>query len=95
MRSVIRKDWFVCLSLALLVLALIWLGGVVGCASVPAVAVKTFCLPLKPYTASDQNAAAAELSAWPNHPTITRFILDYEAMRDADRACMVAAGAAP
>ncbi len=55
------------------------------CATVPTQA----CLPLKPYSGQEMQRLAAEIEALP--PTSTQLpaiVADYEAMRDADRACL-------
>ncbi len=71
-----------------LLLAALWLTSTAGsCATTsagPAV-----CLPLKPYTAAQQAQIAADLAALPPAATaLPGLVEDYEAMRDADRACM-------
>ena len=67
-----------------LALALAW--ALTGCAG-PA-AVMQSCLPLKPYTAGFQAQAAAELAKLPPEDPLGMMIVDYGAMRGADRACL-------
>lgn len=51
--------------------------------------VATQCLPLVTYSPQDQNEFAAEVSALDSakNAQVLRFLEDYEAMRNADRAC--------
>ena len=65
-----------------------------GCAT-PTVDVQVQCLPLKEYTPAQQQqltAALAMMSMKPGPSTaiLSEIIIDYERMRDADRACMAA-----
>lgn len=69
-------------------LALPLCGLLAMCATMPAT--KTVCLPLKPYTAAEQDQASAELQALPPGSFITQMVGDYGAMRAADRACQAA-----
>lgn len=51
---------------------------------------KTVCIPMVPYSAADQNTFADEAEALKQtgkFPQTLRFLGDYKAMRDADRAC--------
>lgn len=48
------------------------------------------CLPLKPYTAAEQAAQGASLAKLPADDPLVGLVLDYGAMRDADRACQQA-----
>lgn len=51
---------------------------------------KTVCLPMVPYSAADQSTFADEAEALKQtgkFPQTLRFLGDYKAMRDADRAC--------
>ncbi len=70
-------------------LAIALCASLAACATGPAV--KTACLPLKPYTAAEQAQWASELMALPPGAMLMRISLDYVAMRDADRACLKAA----
>lgn len=58
-----------------------------GCATAPS-PVKTLCLPLKPYTATEQQAMADALDALPPGSPLSAAMADYAAMRAADRACL-------
>lgn len=57
-----------------------------ACATVPTP--KAVCLPLKAYTAQEQAALAAAVAALPPGSDLIAAVLDYERMRDADRACL-------
>lgn len=46
------------------------------------------CLPLKEYTAAEQQEAASELSRMPKSAEIPKMIVDYGELRSADRECM-------
>lgn len=73
---------------AIWLLPLIALG---GCATTPAPTdVAASCLPMAEYTLADQGQFAGEvdnLSKSQQYPLTLRFLGDYKAMRDADRAC--------
>lgn len=45
------------------------------------------CLPLKAYTKAQQQEAAQELAKLPQSSVVAQMVVDYAAMRDADRAC--------
>lgn len=45
------------------------------------------CAPLRAWNAADQHQALLEYQALPQQATLRQFILDYESMRDAARAC--------
>ena len=51
-------------------------------------AVHSQCLPLKAYSSAEQKALAVELRALAAGSTLAEIVRDYEAMRDADRACL-------
>lgn len=72
-------------KLAIAAAAVAALAEVAACKTVPAVT--TTCLPLKPYTAADQQQLAAEVASLPPGSALARAMADYAAMRDADRAC--------
>lgn len=57
-----------------------------ACGTVPAA--KTICLPLKPYTPTEQAALAAQVAALPVGSDLIAAMIDYSHMRDADRACL-------
>lgn len=65
-----------------------------GCAGQPetqtVTATKTICLPLATFTPSEDQELATELAELQNLklPMITKAVLDDEAMRMADRACL-------
>lgn len=59
-----------------------------ACASIPTP--KAVCLPLKPYTAQEQARLAAAIATLEPGSDIIGAILDYQRMRDADRACPAA-----
>lgn len=44
------------------------------------------CLPMATYTQAQQDAALIEYTGLPPHFVLRRFMLDYEALRDANRA---------
>jgi len=50
--------------------------------------VKIVCLPLTNYTLAQQAALSKELKQLAPDSTVNEFIIDYERMRDADRACL-------
>lgn len=54
------------------------------------VTVKTECLPLTPYTQAQQQALANAMVAagLDDNSPIAQAIVDYERMRDEDRACL-------
>lgn len=60
-----------------------------GCQHLAATQVQ--CLPLKAYSPADQLAIGAALSAVPDDAPLAQAMIDYEHMRDADRACLAAA----
>jgi len=63
--------------------------GLLGaCQTLPAP--KTVCLPLKPYTTEEQARLGAQLAVLPSGSDLVGAILDYQRMRDADRACLAA-----
>lgn len=58
-----------------------------GCATAPPpLDVKIQCLPMVTYSAADQKALASELPH--DGPGAQRFMMDYLAMRTANRACL-------
>lgn len=63
-----------------------------GCASQPAKlpppAPVATCLPLKRYDADQQKALASSLASLPPETPVAQAMVDYLAMRDADRACL-------
>lgn len=59
-----------------------------SCAATPIAVSKVECPPLKTYTPEDQVALGAELAKLPSDSAIAGAITDYQAMRDADRACI-------
>lgn len=65
-----------------------------GCASPPATIVQTLCLPMKEYSATDQKALSAELKTKliMDGSQIARIVIDYKALRDANRACQMQFG---
>lgn len=84
------RDWNVRLYFTLLVLILLGLCffALSGCTSTPTVDIQAHCLPLVPYSPAQQSQLAAELhEVTPGHPMLAQAMLDYEALRDADRAC--------
>lgn len=56
-----------------------------ACATVPVVT--THCIPLRPYTASEQAALKADFDRLPEGPA-KEAIRELYRMRQADRACM-------
>lgn len=71
-----RAAFFVLLSLS-------------SCAAIPmAPDVQASCLPLKAYTAAEQAQLSTELKKLSQDSAILGVMLDYEKMRDADRACI-------
>jgi hypothetical protein len=60
-----------------------------ACAHVqaPAAAPQVVCLPLKQYDPAEQKAMAAQLQTLPSTSPVAMAMVDYLAMRDADRAC--------
>jgi hypothetical protein len=60
-----------------------------GCATHPAPtpAPQVVCLPLRSYTKAQQQQAATELAKLPQSSELAQMVVDYGAMRDADRAC--------
>lgn len=62
-----------------------------GCTTIPGIQVQ--CLPQRTYTRAWQTAFAAELRALEMRgdvPHVAEAIVDYERLRDADRACLAA-----
>lgn len=59
-----------------------------ACAGTPAP--KAICVPLKPYTAAEQAALAAQVAMLPVGSDLIAAMIDYSHMRDADRACLAA-----
>lgn len=70
--------------------ALILLSGCAGTLPAPSVAVQQACLPMATYTAAQEQAVGAELAAFKPADPILLFIIDYGAMRAANRACLAA-----
>lgn len=71
----------VALSFALLFMA--------SCAATPVpVDVQVSCLPLRAYSPSEQAQLSKELQSQAPDSMVSTAIIDYERMRDADRACM-------
>lgn len=62
--------------------------GVAACGTVPAA--KLTCLPLKAYTPQEQGRLAVAVAALPPGSDLIQAMLDYQRMRDADRACAAA-----
>ena len=58
-----------------------------GCLTRP-VDVQVHCLPMKDYSAAEQEALAAALAPLPADSVIVQFVIDYGAMRAANRACI-------
>lgn len=58
-----------------------------GCATVDRPVI-TACLPMVEYSTDEQSRAASELDALPHGSVIGRFVVDYGAMRAANRACL-------
>lgn len=64
-----------------------------GCASqpgpalAPQIVTRLQCLPMVSYSKEEQAQAADELSKLPAGSMLARFVVDYGAMRSADRAC--------
>lgn len=58
-------------------------GLLLGCASVP----REGCLPMKVYTAGEQEALANALAVLPPESPLVHAMEDYGALRDANRAC--------
>ena len=82
------------------ILAALMLAGLTGCATpnapapaTPTVDVKFECLPLPAYSAADQAEFAKEVAALNPYADreVLRFLGDYKAMRDGDRACLAKA----
>lgn len=48
------------------------------------------CLPMASYTRAEQERAAAELESLPPGSMLARFVVDYGALRAANRACEAA-----
>lgn len=59
-----------------------------SCAATPIAVSKVECPPLKTYAPADQAALGVELAKLPADSPLAAAMLDYQAMRDADRACM-------
>lgn len=79
-----RGFWIFCVMLAgaeALTLA------ATACATHPAAAITTTCLPLKTYSPAEQKALAEQLATIPKGSPLDLAMQDYGAMRDADRAC--------
>lgn len=57
------------------------------CACKTTVDVQTTCLPVKPYTAAQQQQMAAELAALPLGSVLAQAMVDYGQMRAGARAC--------
>ena len=53
----------------------------------PAVVIRLQCLPLANYTPEQQKKAAAELQSLPQGSELGAMMVDYGALRSADRAC--------
>ena len=70
------------------ILASLLCASLAACATTPAV--KVVCLPLKSYSPQEQAALGAELAGLPAGSMLARAMIDYEALRDADRACLAA-----
>lgn len=56
------------------------------------VVTRTECLPMRDYTPAEQRQAEEELRALPQNSEIAKFVVDYGAMRAANRACRAASG---
>lgn len=54
----------------------------------PVPIVHAFCLPMKDYTAAEQQKAAGEIERLPAGSEIGQMIADYGDMRNADRECL-------
>lgn len=57
----------------------------VACANLPAA--HSVCLPMKSYTAAQQQAVAAQLAALPPDSPVAGLVVDYGQLRAANRAC--------
>lgn len=64
--------------------------GAAGCATrpapIPPVAAPV-CLPMRSYSPAEQKALADQLETLPQDSPVSRAFIDYERLRDADRAC--------
>lgn len=60
------------------------------CACAAGVDIQVHCLPLASYTPAQEAELAVEIKALPQNSLLLRAMLDYEALRDADRACLAA-----
>ena len=60
-----------------------------GCASAPVIQPVTICLPMRDYSTDDQKALGAAVAQLEATNPIVSALLDYEAMRAADRACVL------
>jgi hypothetical protein len=52
------------------------------------------CLPLKAYTPAQEAALAVQLAALPPGSELVQALIDYQVLRDADRACLAASSLA-
>jgi len=68
-----------------------FVGLLAACATAPKPAdIQTVCLPIKSYTPAEQQNIKAALATLPQDSILRAIILDYENLRDADRACQSA-----
>jgi hypothetical protein len=59
-----------------------------GCAHMDAV--KSHCLPQRAWSAADEKAVGQALTLLPGDSPLTDVVIDWMAMRDANRACLAA-----
>lgn len=58
----------------------------------PARAASVQCLPMVEYSKAEQQKAAQELKGLPEGSMLAKFVIDYGALRKADRACQETQG---
>ncbi len=58
-----------------------------GCAAQPVPVLHNFCIPMVSYSRQEQSKAVKELESLGSHSELAEMITDYGRMRAADRAC--------
>lgn len=82
-----RRTLFLC-GVVAACLAVGLIGSLTGCAhDEPASRLQSLCLPMKVYSTEAQKSAASELAALPDSSVLAQMMVDYGAMRAANRAC--------